>query len=359
MEVSILAGPDSAALRARYPPLLPACEIDSIIAGVRTWERLRDARVLLTGATGFIGKWLLASLLEANRQLGLNVTMVALSRDPAGFLRRFPILAEAPELDWVSGDVRSFNIAGARFDYVVHGATEVIDQGPPLDTFDTIVAGTRRVLDLAVAAGVGDVLLLSSGAVYGRQPFDLPLIPEDFPGAPDISQPGAAYGEGKRVGDWLGALYSGQGLIRAKSARVYAQVGPHMPLDKQFAIANFIGDALAGRPIEIRGDGSTVRSYMYGVDLAVWLWTILLEGQAGAAYNVGSEEGIALGDLARRVNALVGSDAGVAIRGAPVPRNHMDRYVPSTRRAREDLALDLTVGLDDAILGTVRWHQPA
>lgn len=339
-----------------YLSLASSVDLDRMVQGVRAWERLRGARLFMTGASGFIGKWLLASLLEANRRLALDITVTGLSRDPAAFLRRQPGLADAPELDWVSGDVRTVDLAGARFDFVVHGATEVIDQGGPLDTFDTIVSGTRRVLDLAVAAGANDVLLLSSGAVYGRQPPTLALMPEDHGGAPDITTPGAAYGEGKRVADWLGALYSGEGRINVKSARIYAQVGPHMPLDRHFAIANFIGDALAGRPVLIRGDGSTIRSYMYAADLAVWLWTILLQGAPGAAYNVGSEDAVGLGDLARRINLLLGSDAGVEILGAPVPPERIDRYVPDTRRARDELGLSLDIGLDDAIARTAQWH---
>lgn len=339
------------------PPILPVADIESIVGGVRSWSRLRGKRILLTGATGYIGKWLLSSLLEANRRLRLDIGVVAVSRRPEAFLKHHPWFADAPELGWIDGDVRSLDVGDARFDYVVHGATQVIDQGPPLETFDIIVAGTRRVLDVAVAAGASDILLLSSGAVYGRQPPDLLLMPEEFGGAPDLTTPAAAYGEGKRVGEWLAALYANDGRIHAKSARIYAQVGPQIPLDKHFAIANFIGDALAHRPIKIRGDGSTQRSYMYGTDLAVWLWTILLDGRSGAAYNVGSEEGIALVDLADRVRTLIGSPAGVSVRGVPIPRECIDRYVPSTKRARGELGLRLMVGLDEAIRRTADWHR--
>ena len=343
-------------LPVRAPAMLPDADLDHVVGGVRAWERLRGARILVTGATGFVGKWLLASLLEADRRLDLGVSIVALSRDPAAFLRAAPAFGQTDAVEWVTGDVRDFALPRGRFGFVVHGATEVIGQGPPLELFDTIVTGTRRVLDCAVAAGAHDVLLLSSGAVYGRQPPELARVAEDFAGAPDLRGPGSAYGEGKRVADWLGALYAAQGGLGVKSARIYAQVGPHLPLDQQFAIGNFIGDALQGRPVRVRGDGSTIRSYLYAADLAVWLWTILLEGRAGAAYNVGSDEPVALGALARRVAALLGSRHGVEISGAPVPPDAIDRYVPDTRLARAELGLHARVGLDEAILRTARWH---
>lgn len=336
-------------------PMLPRADLDHCIAGVRAWDRLRGRRIFLTGATGFVGKWLLATLLEADRRLGLGISIVALSRDPAAFLRATPAFAEADALTWVAGDVRSFALPRSRFDFVVHGATEVIDAGAPLDLFDTIVTGTRRVLDFAVAAGARDVLLLSSGAVYGRQPVDLERVSEGFHGAPDVLSPASAYGEGKRVADWLGALYSAERGLAVKSARIYAQVGPYLPLDKQFALPNFISDALAGRPIRVRGDGSTIRSYLYAADLAVWLWTILLEGRAGAAYNVGADEPVALGPLAARVARLLGSTQGVEVSGAAVPPAAVDRYVPDTGLAQRELGLRAAIGLDEAILRTARW----
>lgn len=342
---------------AAGPTPLPAADLDHILRGVGSWERLRGTRIFMTGATGFIGTWLLGSLIEADRRFGLGVSAVALSRDPAALLRRTPALARVPGLSWIAGDVRDFAAPEGRFDYVIHGATDVVAQGPPLDMFDTIVGGTRRVLDFAVRAGAADVLLMSSGAVYGPQPVDLARMPEGFAGAPDPLGPNFAYGEGKRVSDWLAALYSTEGRLRAKSARIYAQVGPHIPLDKHFALPNFIGDALARRPIAIRGDGSTVRSYMHAADLAVWLWTILSDGRPGAAYNVGSDEAIALGDLARRVAGLLGSAAGVRILGAPVAAERIDRYVPDTRLARDELGLAMRIGLDEAIARTARWHM--
>lgn len=345
-----------AASAARPAPMLPRADLDHCIAGVRAWDRLRGSRIFFTGATGFIGKWLLATLLEADRRLELGVSIVALSRDPGAFLRAAPAFAGADAVSWVTGDVRSFSLPRSRFGFVVHGATEVIDPGAPLEVFDTIVTGTRRVLDLAVRAGAHDVLLLGSGAVYGRQPAELERMTEGFTGAPDMLNPASAYGEGKRVADWLGALHSDGGKLGVKSARIFAQVGPYLPLDKQFALPNFIGDALAGRPIGVRGDGSTVRSYLYAADLAVWLWTILLEGRAGAAYNVGSDEPVALADLSARVARLLGSTQGVEIRGAPVPPTAIDRYVPDTGLARAELGLRARIGLDEAILRTARWH---
>ena len=137
--------------------------------------------------------------------------------------------------------------------------------------------------------------------------------------------------------------------------RCFAFAGPLLPLDAHFAIGNFIADGIAGRTIEIKGDGTPVRSYMYPTDLVVWLWTILLRGEASRPYNVGSDQGVDLRKLATMIGARCGVD--VIVRSQPIDGGPSHRYVPSTERARVELGLTSEVDLEAVIDRTVSWAK--
>jgi len=318
------------------------------------WRELAGARIFITGGTGFFGKWLLESIAAANDALGVGVAATILSRAPDRFAREAPHLATRPEFAWLAGDTADFAFPAQRFDYVVHFATASaaeLGAGDAAVALSTLV-GTKRILDFAGICQARRLLLASSGAVYGRQPAELSHIPESYGGAPLPQHPGAAYGEVKRMTELMCALTP---AVECVIARGFAFFGPHLPLTDKFAIGSFMRDALAGGPIRIRGDGTPVRSYLYGADLAIWLITLLLKGKPNHPYNVGSDRAIALADLAREVNVATGS-TGIETAMAPAP-GAPDTYVPDIRRARDELGLDVFIPLALGLKRTAAWAR--
>ena len=335
---------------------MPVADLSAAVA--RAADDLRGldgASLLVTGGTGFFGRWLLGLLARAQTELGIALTATVLSRDPGAFAAHHPELARLGFVRLVPGDVRDFAAPAGPVTHVLHAATDtsVAADRDPDTLIGSIVDGTRRVLDIAAGKGARRLLYVSSGAVYGRQPPDLAAIPETYAGACDPLDPRTAYGQAKRLAEHHCAAAAARGGPEAVIARCFAFVGPGLPVDGHFAIGNFIRDALAGRSIIVSGDGTPLRSYLYAGDLAVWLVALLVRGRSGTAYNVGSDRPISIGDLAHRVASLLpGPD--VEIRGVPETGALRARYLPDIGRARRELGLDAWTSLDAAILATAQ-----
>ncbi len=345
--------------KANWTPTLDPADLDHILSHTTTlWDELRGQRLFITGGTGFFGHWLLESLLWVNDRLDLDMQITLLSRNPGVFADTYPQLANHPAISWIQGDVKTFDFPDGSFPFIIHAASEgeiklVTDD--PLAIFTTIVEGTRRVLDFAKTHQTRKFLFTSSGAVYGKQPPELTHIPENYLSAPDVMHPLSAYGEGKRAAEMLCTLYSHKFGFETKIARCFAFVGPYLPLDANFAIGNFIRDALNGGPIVIKGDGSPYRSYLYAADLAIWLWTILFKGQDCQPYNVGSDSAINIIELARLVRDTLGLDIEIKQLHMADSTRPANRYIPSINLAQHDLALSCWKGLPDSILKMDRW----
>ncbi len=321
-----------------------------------TLKQLQGAHLFLTGGTGFLGRWLVESFLHFNKAHGLDARLTVLSRDPERFLASAPHLA-SDCLSFVQGDIRSFVFPNCKFTHVIHAATDASDRlnsEDPLKMFDVIVDGTRRILDFASQYSAKRLLFVSSGAIYGPQSPEVRNTSEEmfFGFAPNF--PNNAYAEGKRAAEFLCSVYARNFNIAIPIARCFAFVGPHLPLDAHFAIGNFINDRIHARAIRVAGDGTALRSYLYASDMATWLWKILLQGESGQAYNVGSSDAISIRDLAMKIAIPAGLEVKI---GSPTyPSRPGNQYVPSVQRAVEELGCKVNVPLDQAISRTIEFN---
>ena len=341
------------------PPNPLAADLDHILTHTEgLWEELRGQRIFITGGTGFFGCWLLESFAWANAKLDLKAQAVVLSRDLQAFSCKAPHLFTDSAITFQRGDVRDFQFPTGSFSHVIHAASETsgkLNAKNPFAMLDTIIDGTRRTLDFAVASGAKKFLLTSSGAVYGKQPPELTHIPEEYGGSPDLLDHESAYGEGKRLAEILCAIYHQQSGLETKIARCFAFVGPYLPLNAQFAIGNFVRDALQGDAVQVKGDGTSYRSYLYAADLAIWLWTILFRGTPCHPYNVGSAEGRPIGEVAQLVADTIGNrrvqTARPSTGGLPL------RYVPDVRRAGAELGLQVWLDLSTGVQRTAAFQK--
>ena len=320
---------------------------------------LEGARIFVTGGTGFIGTWLVEALLAADRELGLRLGLTLLTRDSSGYRHRSPHVAGDGRVTLLEGDVRMFTESEPH-DFVIHAATPTSAARTPAERsalYANIVHGMERVLEVASAWGCPRLLFTSSGAVYGRQPPDLLRVSEDHPSGPDPLSTEMTYHEGKRAAELQGALSTEAAQVDVVVARLFAFVGPLLPIDAHFAVGNFIRDALAGGPVVVEGDGSPFRSYQYAADLVVWMLALLVRGEPGRAYNVGSQDAISIADLADLVARVVGDGVAVDVRGTPVDGQPAERYIPDCQRAEVELHVRNSVPLAEALARTATWHR--
>ena len=334
-------------------------DLDFIVgATAEVWSSLRGAKLFITGGTGFIGCWLLESLRHADQRHDLGIYVTVLTRNPQAFLMKAPHLANFSGFSFIAGDVCNFETPPGEFTHLIHAATDAsadLNENDPRQMFDTVLQGTRRALYFAVEKAVDRVLFLSSGAVYGQQPWEMEKVAESWMGAPSCVNPRAAYAEGKRAAEMLCAIYQKQFGLKIAIARIFALLGPYLSLDIHFAAGNFIRDAMQGKSIIVNGNGLPCRSYLYASDLTVWLLHMLIKAEPGKPYNVGSDESVSIRDLAEKVSDTLGQ-VGYQVLGAPDMGWNPGRYVPEADLIANDLGLYKTVTLEQAIERTALWH---
>ncbi len=362
-------------------PSLPAPE---------TLERLHGRRLLITGGTGFVGRCLLDALVDLWDATGRGPRVWILSRNVSGFFQRYPSYQRHEWLQFVEGDLLAVFDAGvvpgvglhparlalqaAGLSDILHAAADTHSQDDGVAWIRQIVDGTRAMLEFATEVGIERFLLTSSGAIYGPQPATMAQLEEHYGGAPDPLRPGSLYGQAKRLAEQYCTVFHHERGLQTVIARCFAFLSKHMPLDGPYAAGNFLRDALFGDEIVVQGDGRAVRSYLHGRDLAHWLLTLLVRGQAGESYNVGSDEAVSLAELAHRIQRLVAPGKPVLVKGlaaagvarpdvstpdvstpdrrssgAAVSGAERSLYVPDIRRAQA-LGLSVTLDLDAAIL---------
>lgn len=303
-----------------------------------------ELRILLTGGTGFFGKSILDYM---QRGLLRHVHLTILSRNPTAFKEHVSQWNHLESVSYLSGDIRTFSCDGEYFDYIIHAAAPVHERMSSAELEDVVVGGTTHVMEVAESVRAKRVLFVSSGAVYGCRTVEGGLL-EDL-----IPIPNTEYGmfKAKAENICLGSIVS------AVIARCFTFVGPYLPLQSNFAVADFIWEAINGLPIMIHGDGTPLRSYMYADDLVHWLFKILEEGRNGQVYNVGSDEPFTILELACRIKEVLKSSSPVQILNEKHTGRAGTAYIPNVQKARNELGLVLMTSFDEAILKTADYYE--
>lgn len=336
-------------------------ELASVLGPVLGASRFfKSKTILVTGATGFFGWWMLSSLLQMNKQFGCEMRIYAVSRDPDAFLDGSPEFAG--KVNFIKSDLKDLSLANIQVDYCFHMATtsasETFNEEDQLNKIDLLYLGTKNLMSELVKAKVKKIVFTSSGVAYGPLPEGSDYV-ESSRMAPLTTNPASALGEGKRLAEYVIAYYCSSNNISYGIARCFTFVGPRLPMNLHYAIGNFIYDALNNESIEVRGTGHDVRSYLYIGDAVSWLLKIMVSAENEKIYNVGSNRPISIKALAETVRDVLAPEKKVIVHDIRKAEDNFDRniYVPNVDKIMTELSVLEGSSLRESILKTALYSQ--
>ncbi len=319
-------------------------------------------RILVTGATGFFGRWVVETLAWMRSAKGVPIEIDVLVREGGAYAAQAPS-GVCGAVQIVEGNLGEKLPLRHKYSYIVHLASPLIRPQDPNSFHAHLAIATsamQQVIEWAGRTGPDcNVLFTSSGAVYGNflgssggtRPYE-----ETFTGQQEFLSEKLVYSQTKR---YLELLLLSAGIrfgFGVKIARCFSFVGPYLPLDSNYAVGNFLRNALNGERIVIQGDGRVRRSYLYAADMVIALMAILLAGRNGAAYNVGGNQAYSLLEVALLVAAQA-PGCNVDVLNRQVSTGAGADYVPDLQQFHRDFSDLPSLTISQAIAKTFRWYQ--
>lgn len=276
------------------------------------WEKLHDRSIMLSGATGMIGSFLIDVVLEKNIIDNLNCTVYALGRNDKKASERFSRFVNDPHYKFIPYDVKDplVCVGVDKVDYLLHLAANthpMLYATDPIGTITTNIIGVQNMLEFAVEHNATRFAFASSNEIYGENRGDVELFDEDYCGYINCNTLRAGYPESKRCGEALCQAYKAQKGLDVVILRLTRSYGPTMLMSDTKAVSQFIKKGMAGEDIVLKSSGTQYYSYTYMADAVSGLLYALLCGENGEAYNIAEEKGdIMLKDLASVIAGIKG-----------------------------------------------------
>jgi nucleoside-diphosphate-sugar epimerase len=330
-------------------------------------------RLLIVGGAGFLGYYLVQSVLHYNKNAGAAKPIHLTVYD--NYIRGVPAWLKALEgtsnLELIKHDISQPLPAGIPdFQFIVHAgsiASPIYYKKYPIETMDANVNGLRSLLEYAKArkeepGKVEGFLFYSSSEIYGDPTPDMIPTPETYRGNVSCTGPRACYDESKRYGETLCVNFVQQHGIPIKVARPFNNYGPGLKITDTRVLPDFARDVINGRDILMKSDGSPKRTFCYVADAVTGYYKVLVRGRPGEAYNVGVETPeISMLELAEKVTALGRELFGY--KGKVVKKldaeyliDNPERRCPIIKKAREHLDFNPSILVDEGLRRSLIWY---
>lgn len=239
--------------------------------------------ILVTGATGLIGKLCVKSLLNS----GYNTQVIALVRDEE---KAKNIFGESKRLTYLVQDINQRINTTRRVDYIIHAASTTSSKDfveKPVETIYTAINGSRNILEFAKNKRLEGMVYLSSLEIYGVNEKE--NIKEEDYGYIDILNPRSSYSESKKMVETMCISYGTEYGVPVKIARLAQTFGAGVSISDNRVFAQFAKAIINKENIVLHTKGETKRNYCYTTDTVRGIFTILTKGENNNAYNVANE----------------------------------------------------------------------
>lgn len=270
------------------------------------FEQLQNKTILITGATGLIGSFLIRCLLYANKQSNLNIKILALVRNKAKAKEYFYRELHNNALKLLVQDVSESINSKENVDYIVHCASNTSSQSfvdYPVETLNTIIEGTKNILEFAKKAKIKGMVYLSSMEVYGELEIDKGPTKEENLGYIDILKPRSSYQMAKRIAESYCSYYSKEYNVPAKIARLSQILSSSADYNDSRVFAYFARCIVEKKDIVLNTPADVIRSFCYITDAISAILTLLINGENGKVYNVSNENAISkIKDIAQKLS---------------------------------------------------------